>query len=524
VAQDHARDIGVKGKKRTQGPRSLVDGVPVALMRITRDGRVLDGNRAMVEMLGLPDRPSLLAANAATFCVNPDDGRRLLAIVDREELVRDFEVRFRRSDGTAIWVAIDVRAIRDEHAATVYYEAAARDVTERHWAEEALRHTEEQLRQARKMEAIGQLAGGIAHDFNNLLTVVLGRTQILQDRVGHDEPHRRHLELIQITAERAAGLSRQLLAFSSKQRIQPRILDVNQVVTSLVPMLRRMIGEHIDLHIRTAASPLRVRADIGQLEQVVINLVVNARDAMPDGGRAVIDTADVELTEATSTLAVPAAAGRYVRLGVTDTGTGISADVRERIFEPFFTTKGPGRGTGLGLSTVYGVVRQHEGAIGVDSEIGRGTRFDVYLPAIVSPADVTDDEVDATLPVGHETILLVEDETEVRSLAREILEVCGYAAVEAKDGVEAMQTWERQARRIDLLLTDVIMPGISGFELAELVRRSRADLPVLFMSGYAPEMLTQRHELNEIGPLLEKPFTPHALATRVREVLGAPRG
>ncbi|MBI2218762.1 MAG: response regulator [Candidatus Rokubacteria bacterium] len=503
--------------------RNIFEHAVEGMFQAAPEGRLLIVNPAMARMFFHASPAEMVAAtgDVARLFVNATGSVEMMRLLGERGIVSGLECEMRRCDGASIWVAISVRAVRDERGRLLRLEGMLVDITERRRAEDALRQTEEQLRQAQKLEAIGQLAGGIAHDFNNLLTVILGRARILQDTMGPDDPARRHLDLIHRTAERAAGLSRQLLAFSRKQPIQPRVLDVSSVVTSIAPMLRRLIGEDVELAVEAGGPLWRVRADIGQLEQIVINLVVNARDAMPGGGHVVIETANVELGAQEPRLQVPVAAGRYVRLAVTDSGTGMSAEVQRRIFEPFFTTKEPGRGTGLGLSTVYGIVKQHEGTIAVDSEVGRGTRFEVYLPAVESAADVAVAEVGEMLPRGGETLLLVEDEDEVRSLAREILQVCGYTVLEAANPAEALRVWNRQGTQIHLVVTDVVMPGMSGRELAEHVRRSRPDLPVLFVSGYAPEALGNHAALTEIGPLLEKPFTPHGLATRVRAVLDA---
>jgi signal transduction histidine kinase/integral membrane sensor domain MASE1 len=393
------------------------------------------------------------------------------------------------------------------------------DITERALAEEALRRSEEQLRQAQKMEAVGRLAGGVAHDFNNLLTVITGRSQLLLSRLPSGDRLRRDIALVQQAAERAAGLTRQLLAFSRKQVLEPKVLDLNAVVTNIGNMLRRLIGE--DIHVVTDLAPRlgRVQADPGQLEQVIVNLAVNARDAMPDGGRLTIETASVELDGDFARRHPGASAGPHVMLAVADTGIGMDAVTLSQIFEPFFTTKERGRGTGLGLSTVYGIVQQHHGFIVVESKPGQGTTFKIYLPSVEGAVEVVETRGALTgSPRGSETVLLVEDEDEVRALAREVLEVNGYAVLEAANGGGALQISQRHPGPIHALLTDVVMPQISGKELAQRLSLLRPDLKVLYMSGYTGDGV-----LEPGRAFLQKPFTPEALASKLRDLLDTPR-
>ncbi|HEV8677173.1 MAG TPA: ATP-binding protein [Methylomirabilota bacterium] len=381
-----------------------------------------------------------------------------------------------------------------------------------------LERQSEQLLQAQKMEAVGLLAGGVAHDFNNLLTVILGRSGLLAERLAPEDPLRRHAELVQTTAARAAALTQQLLAFSRKQVLQPQVLDLNTIVSGAGKMLRRLIGE--DIRIVTVLDPrlARVKADLPQLEQVILNLAVNARDAMPNGGRLTLETANVELDEsaARDRGLTP---GPHVMLAVTDTGIGMDAETRARIFEPFFTTKEAGKGTGLGLSTVYGIVRQSGGSITVDSQPARGATFRVYLPRVAEAGPVGDLATGSRRRRGSETVLLVEDEEEVRELAREILESEGYSVVLAADGPEALGVVQRHRGRIHLLLTDVVMPEMSGSELARHLQQRDPDLKVLYTSGYTDDTLV-RHGVSEArAALLHKPFTAESLGWKVREVL-----
>jgi PAS domain S-box-containing protein len=423
-------------------------------------------------------------------------------------------------DGSRVPIEVSSRLIY-ENGVPVAVQGSARDITERKRAEEALRLSQLQLQQSQKLEAIGQLAGGVAHDFNNMLTAIMGYTDLSLRRVGLENPIRRNLEETKKAAERAASLVRQLLAFSRKQILEPKVLDLNDVVKDLHKMLTRLIGEDVKLATRLEADLGSIKADPCQVEQIIVNLVVNARDAMPRGGRVTIETANVSLDAQTATKHVAVNPGEYVMLSVSDTGSGMDHETQARIFEPFFTTKEVGKGTGLGLSTVYGIVKQSGGNIWVYSEPGFGTVFKVYLPRLDDTTANSDAKQaqESNAPRGTETILLVEDEDVVRGLTRRILMQAGYNVLDAKSGDEAIRLCDAHVGPIDLLLTDVVMPEVSGKEVADRLLELRPTTRVLFMSGYTDEAIVQHGVLDANVKFIQKPFTWLALTKKVREVL-----
>jgi two-component system, cell cycle sensor histidine kinase and response regulator CckA len=404
-----------------------------------------------------------------------------------------------------------------------YLTRAIRYAMERKQAERALLQSEAKLRHSQKMEGIGQLAGGIAHDFNNLLTVINSYSDMLLGDIGFEKPFLRNgLDQIKEAGHRAASLTRQLLAFSRQQVLEPKILDLNESVSNMAKLLRRLIGEDIALTLCPHPALGRVKADPGQVEQIIMNLAVNARDAMPRGGQLTIETMNVELDSASARAHQPVKAGSYVVLAVSDTGCGMDKEVQARIFEPFFTTKEPGKGTGLGLATVYGIVTQSGGNIWVSSELGRGTTFNIYLPRVEGEAERlgVSPVPDAALQ-GSETILLVEDEEMVRALTEAILERYGYTVLVARNVQDALRFAQERPAGIHLLLTDTIMPGMNGPELAEQVLSIQHSAKVLYMSGYTDKALISMAARNSETAFLQKPFTPRSLAHKVREVLAA---
>jgi PAS domain S-box-containing protein len=404
--------------------------------------------------------------------------------------------------------------VRDDAGRVIGTLSSGEDITHR-------KQLETQLRQSQKMEAIGSLAGGVAHDFNNLLTAILGYAAFVAETLDPADPRRQDMDEITRAADRATGLTRQLLAFSRKQVLRPARLDVNGLISTMSRMLRRLIGEDIELVTNLAADLAPVLADAGQIEQILLNLAVNARDAMPHGGRLLIETANVVLDEAGARPYAPARSGPYVMFTVADTGVGMDERTKRRLFEPFFTTKEPGRGTGLGLATVHGIVEQSGGFISLDSQPGHGARFSVYLPPTAETAIADEPNVasDAVL-TGSESILVVEDEQAVRSLARVILAKAGYQVFDAPDPASAAEVFSRHADSIDLVLTDVIMPGSTGPSLFSRLAADRPHLKVLYMSGYANEAVLQRAGITSGIDFLQKPFSSDALLRKVRDALG----
>ena len=513
-AIDHARQRAA-ARAAERRYHELFDGAPVGLIRSLPDGGLLAANAAAARILGYPSVSELLDANGAQLWADPEDRRKVVALLERGESVQNREIQGRRQDGAVIWTSINVRPVKDSTGRILHFEWSISDITER-------RQLESQLRQAQKMEAVGQLAGGVAHDFNNLLTVIGGRCYLMLGRLPADDPLRREVELVRSAAERAARLTHQLLAFSRKQVLEPRVLDLNETVAGIEPLLRRLIGEHIEIGVARGAGLGRVKADVGQLEQVILNLAVNARDAMPQGGRLTLGTSNATVDEAAVRRAPEFEPGDYVVLSVTDTGHGMDAATRAQIFEPFFTTKEIGKGTGLGLATVYGIVKQSGGFIEVESEPGRGATFKVYLPCVEEALGVAEAGKPAGARLkGSETVLLVEDDEALRTLAREILAVQGYTVIEASSPLEALRLHRRHQGHIDLLLTDVVMPEMNGQQLADRLKNARTDMAVLFMSGYTGAALSQRGGGEFVGHFLQKPFTPDGLSRRVREVLDA---
>ncbi len=486
---------------------------PLAITISTEaDGRYLDVNDAFLDLLG-HTRKEVIGHTAAElqFWGDPLDRMEMVRQLKDKEQVAKHHTRFRTTKGEIREAEVWAETIELDGQPCVL--AITRDVTE-------IRQLEAQFRQAQKMEAVGRLAGGVAHDFNNLLGVIIGYSDMALDVITPDNPVNRYLLQTKRAAQRAALLTQQLLAFSRKQVVFPKILDLNEVIRNATNMFLRLVGEDIKVEFRPTTSIGSLRADRGQVEQVLMNLVVNARDAMPTGGKIVIETAQAELDEHYVSLHPGSDAGPYVVMIVSDTGCGMDETVKSQIFEPFFTTKGAGLGTGLGLSTVYGIVKQSEGSIFVYSELGKGTTFKVYFPRVSEKAEevVLSDEEAEPLP-GSETILVVEDDKTLRELAVELLRDGGYRVVEARNAEEALRIMATSQTEIDLLLTDVVMPGKSGAELLRDAREGHPTLRWLFMSGYTDDVVTRQGMLLQEAFFLEKPFTKRSLLMKVHSVL-----
>src|ERR1700692_1090079 len=495
--------------------RSLVTNAPYGICRCDSTGKILDANPAFLQLLGHTSVDELVGQHIFGLYAENDQWFELADFLRSAEPFKGLTAEWKRKDATTTLVRISGRSVSSGPEVGVVFELFAEDVTER-------RMLEQQLRQSQKMEAVGRLAGGIAHDFNNLLMVISGYSEFLLKLLGA-EPHLRGpAQEIASAAERASSLTRQLLAFSRKQMLAPRIVNLNDVATENIKMLTRMIGEDIDLVMVPSPNLWPVRADAGQIEQVIVNLAVNARDAMPSGGRLTIETSNVSLNEDYARTHTPLHAGDYVMVAISDTGIGMDNETQSHIFEPFFTTKGT-KGTGLGLSTVYGIVKQSGGYIWVHSDVGAGTTFKIYLPRVAAtgePATAVAAPVDfRKVEPGTETILLVEDEANLRYLARQYLEKQGYKVIEAADGAVAMQIAVAHDKVIHLLLTDVIMPGMNGRELAQRICEIRPNVKVLYMSGYTENVIGHDGTLDDGVRLLQKPFNLRDLKSIVREVL-----
>ncbi len=509
-----ARQNEERSRKAALYARNLIEASLDPLVTISREGKITDVNQA-TELVTAVQRENLIGSDFSDYFTDPDKARDVYQQVFATGRVRDYPLALRNAAGGVSEVLYNANVFRNESGEVEGVFAAARDITER-------KQLEEQLLQSQKLEAIGQLAGGVAHDFNNIMGVILGYAELAQVRMPKDDPIAKHVGRIRKAAERAAELTRQLLAFSRKQVLQPQVLNLNQVVVELAKMLSRLMGENIELVVQSADDLGSVKADPVQIQQVLINLAINARDAMPKGGRLVIATANLHLDNSSGQLQSHVPNGDYVMISVSDTGIGMDEETRARIFEPFFTTKGFGKGTGLGLSIIYGIVKQSGGHIWVQSEPGKGATFKICLPRVNEPLEPVVDE-SHFVPVRRNatgTILLVEDEALLANMAREVLEDCGFRILQAASGEEALELAAAYKGDINLLLTDVVLPaGIDGTLLAERLRASRPELKVIYMSGYNDVMVTFEGKLAAGAILLEKPFTTTTLRARVQEIL-----
>jgi two-component system cell cycle sensor histidine kinase/response regulator CckA len=497
--------------------RDIVENAVIGIFQSTLEGRYITVNPALAAMLGY-DSPEDLMASITDFTqqvyVDPRPRAEFRRLAEKQRLATTFESQAYRKDGSKVWVCANVWAIFKD-GIVVGYEGMNEDVTQR-------KLLEDELRQAHKMEAVGQLTSGIAHDFNNMLGIVIGYSDLLRKKLPSGDIAQKYVEQIATAGRRASALTRQLLAFSRKQVIQPVVLDLNASISGFEKMMRRLIEEDIEFTFQCSPDLGRVKMDPAQVEQILLNLVVNARDAMPQGGRLCIDTANVELDEIYTRQTVHVPPGPYVMLSVSDTGCGMDETTQLHIFEPFFTTKEPGKGTGLGLSTVYGIVKQNGGDIRAFSVPGEGTTFRIYLPRISETAEVSGPtQALKTIPLGTETVLIVEDEEPLRMLARICLESHGYSVLDAPNAAAALEVAKKHGGHIHLLLTDVVMPGMSGRELAECLTDQR-DVKVMYMSGYNNDLIDHYGNLEHDTVLLEKPFTLQSLLAKVYEVLHTP--
>jgi len=506
--------------------RATIENAADAFFLTDGQGQIVDVNQSACESLGY-SREELLSMRVTD-----------VDVVTREEEIEGIwtaltanmiagksvtrEGVHRRRDGTTFPVEVRVGPLRLGDDLLLL--ALVRDITERKNAEEQREELETRLRQAQKMEAIGQLAGGVAHDFNNILHVILGFSGQAMEKIAPESPIREELSQVIEAGQRATTLVKQLLAFGRRQVLKLEVLDVDDIVDDLSKMIRRLIGEHISFSVRSEPGNRSIHADRGEIEQILINLCINSRDAMPEGGLLTIETEDVTVDAAFSRENEWAEPGRFVLLRVSDTGCGIDEDTQRRIFEPFFTTKGEGRGTGLGLSTAYGIVRQHNGMIRVSSVVGQGTTFEIYLPASTSTVDATP-VVEETIPDGGtEVILLAEDHEIVRNLAMQILEDAGYSVLAACDGEEAIRQYEEHVDEVDLLLLDVVMPALGGHAVFDRIRKTGSRIPILFSSGYAPDGVHTNFVLDEGTQYLQKPYTRDDLLRLVRQALDSEDG
>ncbi|MBA3539871.1 MAG: PAS domain S-box protein [Deltaproteobacteria bacterium] len=524
--------LDVTGRKRVEAElraserryRRIVDNASEGIWMYDALGVTTFMNPRMAEMLGVTVEEAV-GTSFFAFSHEADIAAGRQRLARRIRGVRESsEIRLRRKDGRDLWVSVESDPLLDDQGRFENALALVTDITDKRTTAAALQRSSDELRQAQKMEAVGLLAGGIAHDFNNLLTVILSSGELLLDELAATDPLRADVEEIRKAGVRASQLTKQLLAFSRKQILTPAVIDLNNVISGIEKMLQTLLGDEIELCVLPAPAKGRVHADAGQLEQVIMNLAVNARDAMPTGGRLTIDTRNVMIDATYASEHAGVVPGPYIMVAVTDTGTGMDRATQERIFEPFFTTKDKSKGTGLGLATVYGIVQQSGGHITVHSELGHGTTFNVYLPRTDRAREI------ATIPPpfvtslrGFETILLVEDDAAVRAVIYSILRRNGYAVLEAQNAGEALMMCEQHAGDVHLLLTDVVMPRITGRQLATRIAKLRIGLKVVYMSGYTDDAIVHHGVLEPGIEFLPKPIMPDALLRKLREVLDSPR-
>lgn len=493
--------------------RSLFEDSRDTIFISTYDGRFIDVNPAGVELLGYPSKESLMSVAIRDTYAYSNDRSRFLSLLSEHDYVADFVTKLQRKDGQQIEVSISASAVRDNQGKVNEIRGIIRDITEH-------RKIEDQLRQSQKMESIGTLAGGVAHDFNNILTAIIGYGQLAVRKMEPDNPYRKNIEHMLEAADKAAYLTQGLLSFSRKQMSNMNQVELNELLKNTEMFLLRVIGEDIEFRTNLHRRPIVISADSHQIEQILMNLATNARDAMPKGGVLTITTDEIQIDEEFSRHPGYRTPGSYGLITVSDSGMGMSEETRQRIFEPFFTTKEVGKGTGLGLAIIYGIIKQHGGYIDVYSEPGEGTTFRIYLPLIGVTGKETAKAEESTNPTGGtETILLAEDDDMLRKLSTTVLEERGYEVIEAVDGEDAISKFKDNKDRIDIFLTDLIMPKKSGKEAYDEIRKIRPDIKTIFASGYSPDIVQDRASLGKDAVIVFKPITPMDLLRKVREVL-----
>jgi PAS domain S-box-containing protein len=518
-----AKHIGALSRNVSDdyGLEDFFECAVVGIQWIDANGVVERANKAALDILGY-EREEYISQNIFDFFLEKDTAREMLERLKSGETLKEFHAQMVHKDGSCRYVLVDANLVRRD-GVLQHALCFLRDITAYKQASDKFKQQEEMLRQAQKMEAVGRLASGVAHDFNNLLTAIIGYSQLVLKKLNKDDPA--HSAVIEIAkaGERSAALTSQLLTFSRKQIVEPKVLDLNVVISDTTKLLKRLIGEDIELVVETGRKMCKVKADAGQLCQVIMNLAVNSRDAMPNGGRLSISTSQADLSEKTAAAAIGVGPGMYVVLSVKDTGCGMSKEIQSQIFEPFFTTKCEGKGTGLGLSTVYGIVKQHDGGILVGSEEGKGSTFKIFLPSVQELEHESSQVENQDYPLrGNGVILLAEDEPLVRRFAIRVLEDKGYTILEAADGNDALaKAVEYGPKNIDMLLTDVVMPKMSGIELAKKLLSLNPSLKILYTSGYMDQAFVPDFQLNPDENFLRKPFFPLALVQRVHEILSS---
>jgi PAS domain S-box-containing protein len=501
-------------RKSEEKYRTLFEESKDVIFVSTPDGRYLDMNPAGLELFGYSSKDELLSIDISQdVYVNPQDRKKLQQILEEKGFVKDYEMELKRRDGKKLTFITAATAVKDESGRVIEYRGSRRDITEH-------KKLEQQLLQAQKMEAVGQLAGGVAHDFNNILSAIIGYGYLLKEKMDADDPLRADVEQILESANRAAEVTRNLLAFSRKQIMNVRPVNVKEIITKTEKLLSRLIGEDIEINTVLNDMDIICMADSGQIQQVLLNLATNARDAMPKGGHLTISTEIRQLDDSFMRTYGYGKAGEYALITVSDNGIGMTQEEMEKIFEPFFTTKETGKGTGLGLAMAYGIIKQHDGYIVVQSKPGEGTTFKIYLPTVKLKEEVlVDDAAESFQPMGTETILVAEDDEALRRLSEIVLTQSGYKVISARDGVEAISKFIDNKESIQLAILDMVMPKKSGKEVYDVIREIRSDIKVLFSSGYTADRLDKALLQTENVNLISKPVSPRNLLRRVREVL-----